>query len=111
VPNISLHGKIVFDEGELQIEAAVQDFLTVRQEGARQVQRKLTHYNLDVVISVGYRVKCLLATRFHIWATQQLKEYLVKGFVMDEERLKNPPVAGSAVPDHFNDLLARNCCN
>jgi len=107
VPNISMHVKNVFDEGELQIEATVQDFLTVRQEGARQVQRTLTHYNLDVVISVGYRVKSLLATRFRIWATQQLKEYLVKGFVMDDERLKNPPVAGSAVPDHFNDLLAR----
>jgi len=107
VPNISMHVKNVFEEGELQIEATVQDFLTVRQEGARQVQRTLTHYNLDVVISVGYRVKSLLATRFRIWATQQLKEYLVKGFVMDDERLKNPPVAGSAVPDHFNDLLAR----
>jgi hypothetical protein len=107
VPNISMHVKNVFDEGELQIEATVQDFLTVRQEGERQVQRALTHYNLDMVISVGYRVKSLLATRFRIWATQQLKEYIVKGFVMDDERLKNPPVAGSAVPDHFDDLLAR----
>jgi hypothetical protein len=60
-----------------------------------------------MVISVGYRVKSLIATRFRIWATQQLKEYIVKGFVMDDERLKNPPVAGSAVPDHFADLLAR----
>ena len=107
VPNISMHVKNVFEEGELQIEATVQDFLTVRQEGERQVQRTLTHYNLDMVISVGYRVKSLLATRFRIWATRLLKEYLVKGFVMDDERLKNPPVAGSAVPDHFNDLLAR----
>lgn len=84
----------MFDEGELQVGATVQDFLTARQEGARQVQRKLTHYNLDMVISVGYRVKSLLATRFRIWATQQLKEYIVKGFVLDDERLKNPPVAG-----------------
>ena len=82
VPNISMHIKNVFDEGELQLEATVQDFLTVRQEGERQVQRKITHYNLDVVISVGYRVKSLIATRFRIWATQQLKEYIVKGFVM-----------------------------
>lgn len=107
VPNISMHVKNVFDEGELQSGATVQDFLTVRQEGERQVQRTLTHYNLDMVISVGYRVKSLIATRFRIWATQQLKEYIVKGFVMDDERLKNPPVAGSTVPDHFADLLAR----
>src|ERR1017187_1338887 len=107
VPNISMHVKNVFDEGELQTGATGQDFLTVRQEGGRQVQRKLAHYNLDMVISVGYRVKSLIATRFRIWATHQLKEYIVKGFVMDDERLKNPPVAGSSVPDHFADLLAR----
>lgn len=107
VPNISMHVKNVLDEGELQPEATVQDFLTVRQEGKRQVQRSLTHYNLDMVISVGYRVKSVIATRFRIWATKQLKEYIIKGFVMDDERLKNPPVAGSVVPDHFDDLLAR----
>ena len=107
VPNISMHLRNIFEEGELRQEATVKNFLTVRQEGERQVQRTLTHYNLDMVISVGYRVKSLLATRFRIWATRLLKEYLVKGFVMDDERLKNPPVAGSAVPDHFNDLLAR----
>jgi hypothetical protein len=95
VPNISMHIKNVFDEGELQFAVTVQDFLTVRQEGERQVQRSITHYNLNMVISVGYRVKSLIATRFRIWATQQLKEYIVKGFVMDDERLKNPPVAGS----------------
>lgn len=107
VPNINMHIKNVFDEGELQVDATVQNFLIVRQEGVRQVQRTLTHYNLDMVISVGYRVKSMLATRFRIWATRQLKEYLVKGFVMDDERLKNPSVAGSSVPDYFNDLLAR----
>lgn len=107
VPNISMHVKNVFDEGELQAEATVQDFLTVRHEGKRQVQRPLTHYNLDMVISVGYRVKSLIATRFRIWATHQVKEYIVKGFVMDDERLKNPPVAGSAPPDYFNEMLER----
>jgi len=107
VPNISMHIKNVFDEGELQVEATVQDFLTVRQEGDRQVQRNLTHYNLDMVVSVGYRVKSLIATRFRIWATRQLKEYIVKGFVMDDKRLKNPPVAGSTVPDYFDEMLAR----
>ena len=107
VPNISMHIKNAFDEGELQFEATVQDLLTVRQEGKRQVQRSITHYNLDVVISVGYRVKSLIATRFRIWATQQLKEYIVKGFVMDDERLKNPPVAGSTAPDYFAEMLER----
>lgn len=107
VPNINMHIKNILDEGELQPEATIQDCLTVRQEGSRQVQRTLTHYNLDMVLSVGYRVKSLIATRFRIWATQQLKSYIVTGFVMDDERLKNPPVAGSSVPDHFDDLLAR----
>lgn len=107
VPNINMHIKNIFDEGELKPEATIQDFLTVRQEGNRQVQRTLTHYNLDMVVSVGYRVKSIIATRFRIWATQQLKEYIIKGFVMDDERLKNPPVAGSAVPDYFADMLER----
>lgn len=107
VANISMHVKNVFDEGELPFEATVQDFLTVRQEGGRKVQRTLAHYNLDMVIAVGYRVKSLLATRFRIWATQQLREYIVKGFLMDDERLKNPPIAGSDAPDHFGEMLAR----
>ncbi|OIP95321.1 hydroxyacid dehydrogenase [Candidatus Wirthbacteria bacterium CG2_30_54_11] len=107
VPNVSMHIKNVVDEGELSLKATVQDFLTVRQEGGRQVQRTVTHYNLDMVISIGYRIKSRIATRFRIWATQRLKEYIVKGFVMDDERLKNPPIDGSSVPDHFDDLLAR----
>lgn len=107
VPNINMHIKNIFDEGELKPEATIQDFLTVRQEGNRQVQRTLTHYNLDMVVSVGYRVKSMIATRFRIWATQQLKEYIIKGFVMDDERLKNPPVAGSTVPDYFAEMLER----
>lgn len=107
VSNINMHIKNIFDEGELKPEATIQDFLTVRQEGNRQVQRTLTHYNLDMIISVGYRVKSVIATRFRIWATQQLKEYIVKGFVMDDERLKNPPVASSAAPDYFAELLER----
>ncbi|MBE0598668.1 MAG: virulence RhuM family protein, partial [Desulfuromonadales bacterium] len=105
--NISLHIQNVLDEGELSPESTVKDFLTVRQEGGRQVQRSLTYYNLDMIISVGYRVKSLIATRFRIWATQRLKEYIVKGFVMDDERLKNPPVAGSGVPDYFDEMLER----
>jgi len=107
VPNINMHIKNIFAEGELKPEATIQDFLTVRQEGSRQVQRTLTHYNLDMVLSVGYRVKSIIATRFRIWATQQLKEYIIKGFVMDDERLKNPPVGNSTVPDYFAEMLAR----
>jgi len=105
--NISLHIQNILEEGELSPEATVKDFLTVQKEGARHVQRKLTYYNLDMIISVGYRVKSLIATRFRIWATQRLKEYIVKGFVMDDERLKNPPVAGSAIPDYFDEMLER----
>lgn len=107
VPNISMHIKNIYNECELQIEATVKDFLTVQQEGNRDVQRKLTYYNLDMIISVGYRVKSLIATRFRIWATQQLKEYMIKGFVMDDKRLKNPPVKGSVIPDYFDEMLAR----
>lgn len=107
IPNISMHIKNIYDEGELSAEATVQDFLIVRREGNRDVQRKVAHYNLDMVISVGYRVKSLIATRFRIWATERLKEYIIKGFVMDDERLKNPSVAGSSVPDYFDEMLAR----
>lgn len=105
--NISQHILNIYEEGELIPEATHKKFLSVRQEGARQVQRNLDFYNLDMIISVGYRVKSLIATRFRIWATRQLREFLVKGFVMDDERLKNPPVKGSAVPDYFDELLAR----
>ena len=107
VPNISMHIRNIYQEGELGPESTIKKFLTVRQEGDRDVQRSLDYYNLDMIISVGYRVKSLIATRFRIWATQQLKEYLIKGFAMDDERLKNPPVKGSAVPDYFDEMLAR----
>ena len=105
--NISLHIKSVIEEGELFPEATVKKYLTVRQEGNRQVQRELEYYNLDMIISVGYRVKSVIATRFRIWATERLKEYIVKGFTMNDERLKNPPVKGSLVPDYFDEILAR----
>jgi len=105
--NISHHIQSIYDEGELLPDATVKKYLTVQKEGARQVRRDLDYYNLDMIISVGYRVKSLIATRFRIWATQRLKEYIVKGFVMDDERLKNPPVAGSAIPDYFDEMLER----
>lgn len=105
--NISQHIQNIYDEGELDPEATVKKFFTVQIEGNREVQREIDHYNLDMIISVGYRVKSLIATRFRIWATQRLREYIVKGFVMDDERLKNPPVEGSGVPDYFNEMLER----
>ncbi len=105
--NISLHLKNVYEEGELDQSATTEDFSVVRQEGKRAVRRKMTFYNLDAVISVGYRVKSLIATRFRIWATERLKEYIVKGFVMDDERLKNPSLKDSPVPDYFDEMLER----
>jgi len=105
--NISHHIKAIFEEGELSPEATVKQYLTVRREGNRDVRRNLEYYNLEMIISVGYRVKSPIATRFRIWATQRLKEYIIKGFVMDDERLKNPPVEGSVVPDYFDEMLER----
>lgn len=87
--NVRLHLKNVFEEGELDPEATSKDFLEVRLEGRREVQRSIAYYNLDAIISVGYRVKSVLATRFRIWATERLREYLVRGFTMDDEKLKN----------------------
>ena len=88
--NISLHLRNIYAEGELQLEATHKESLSVRQEGARSVRRRVDFYNLDAIISVGYRVKSAVATRFRIWATRQLREYIVKGFLLDDERLKNP---------------------
>jgi hypothetical protein len=105
--NITIHLKNIFTEGELEEGATCKDFLQVQIEGKRQVERKQRFYNLDAIISVGYRIKSQVATRFRIWATQRLKEYIVKGFVMDDERLKNPPLPGSAIPDYFDEMLER----
>jgi hypothetical protein len=103
VPNVSMHLRNIYAEGELQPAATIQEFLTVRPEGNRQVSRSVEHYNLDAIISVGYRVKSAVATRFRIWATQQLREFIVKGFVLDDERLKNPDQPF----DYFDELLRR----
>ena len=103
IPNVSMHLRNVFAEGELQAAATIKDFLIVRQEGKRQVSRAVEYYNLDAIISVGYRVKSAVATRFRIWATQKLREYIVKGFVLDDERLKNP----NQPFDYFEELLRR----
>jgi hypothetical protein len=102
IPNISMHIRNIYEEEELKPQATLKKFLTVRQEGSRQVKRELDYYNLDIIISVGYRVKSRIATRFRIWATQRLKEYIVKGFVLDDERFKQAGGGG-----YFEELLAR----
>ena len=99
--NISLHIDNIYKDGELNIEATHKDFLLVRQEGKRQVQRNISHYNLDMVIALGYRVQSQVATRFRRWATQRLHEYIQKGFTMDDERLKQ---GGNR---YFRELLQR----
>lgn len=105
--NVSLHLKNIFESGELNQTATTEDFSVVRQEGSREVRRMVTFYNLDAIISVGYRVNSIRGTQFRIWATQRLKEYIVKGFVLDDERLKNPPIGDNEAPDYFDELLER----
>ena len=87
--NVVEHIKHIYEEGELEQEATCRNFRQVRQEGQRQVTRELPYYNLDMIISLGYRVKSLIATQFRRWATAHLKEYMIKGFTMDDDRLKN----------------------
>ena len=100
--NISEHIKHIFEEDELEEAATVRKFRTVQNEGQRQVTRLVTHYNLDMIISLGYRVKSKIATQFRRWATERLKEYIVKGFTMDDERLKN--LGGG---NYWKELLER----
>lgn len=101
--NISLHLKNVFEDGELDLAATVKDSLTVQTEGSRKVQRPVTLYNLDAILAVGYRVRSPRGVQFRRWASTILKEYLTKGFVIDDERLKNP----DGRPDYFDEMLAR----
>ena len=102
VPNINMHLKSIFDEGELEEKATIKDFLIVQKEGKREVKRKQKYYNLDAIISVGYRIKSQIATQFRIWATQRLKEYIVKGFTLNDERFKK----GNSM-NYFNELQER----
>ena len=104
VPAVSKHLDNIYDSCELQREATLSILETVQQEGKREVRRKLEYYNLDAVISVGYRVNSAQATQFRIWATQLIKEYIIKGFAMDDERLKNGRFFGK---DYFKELLER----
>jgi hypothetical protein len=107
IPTINEHLQHLYEEGEVLPGATIRKFRIVRQEGARRVARYIDHYNLDAVLAVGYRVRSLRGTQFRQWATDQLREYLVKGFVLDDERLKHPMVKGIAVPDHFDEMLER----
>lgn len=100
--NVSLHIKNIINEGELSEKATVKESLTVQIEGERKVERKVLVYNLDIILALGYRVSSLRGTQFRQWATTHLREYLIKGFVMDDERLKEP-----GGWDYFDELLAR----
>lgn len=103
IPTINEHIKTVYEDGELTPGATIRKFRIVQNEGIRQVSRMVDFYNLDMIISVGYRVKSLVATRFRQWATQRLREYIIKGFLLDDERLKNPDQPF----DYFDELLRR----
>ena len=100
--NISSHIKNIFDEEELIENSTVKEFLTVQKEGNLNVERKDKYYNLDMIISLGYRIKSKVATNFRRWATERLKEYMIKGFTMDDERLK-----GNGGGNYWKELLAR----
>jgi hypothetical protein len=103
--NINLHLQNIYEEGELDPEATIKSCLIVRTEGTRQVRRTVQHYNLEAILAVGFRVRSHRGTQFRKWANARLSEYLVRGFTMDDERLKNPPGPGHT--DYFDELLER----
>jgi hypothetical protein len=105
VPTINEHLANIFSEGELSPEATIRKFRIVQREGSREVSRLTDHYNLDAILAVGYRVRSPRGTTFRQWATARLSEYLLKGFTLDDQRLKNP--AGPGVPDYFDEMLER----
>jgi hypothetical protein len=105
VANINAHLKAIYEDKELPETATIKSYLIVRNEGNRRVSRDVLHYSLPAILAVGFRVRSARGTQFRQWATARLGEYLVKGFTMDDERLKNPPGAGA--PDYFDELLER----
>lgn len=102
--NITLHVRNIYKEEELSPEATCKEYLQVRREGSREVRRTLKHYSLDMILAVGYRVRSIRGTQFRQWATERLKEYLVKGFTLDDDRLKSGRNLGA---DYFDELLER----
>jgi hypothetical protein len=107
VATVNEHLKNIIAEGEVRPGPTIRKFRIVRREGPREVARQVEHYDLAAILAVGYRVRSERGTQFRRWATERLSEYLVKGFTMDDQRLKNPPVEGSDVPDYFDELLER----
>ena len=105
--SITQHIKAIYQELEIDETATCKEYLQVQTEGGREVKRQLKHYSLPMIIAVGYRVRSSRGTQFRQWATRTLGEYLQKGFVLDDERLKNPPVGTIPAPDHFDELLER----
>ncbi|MBP9165079.1 MAG: virulence RhuM family protein [Leptospiraceae bacterium] len=103
VRTVNEHIQNILEEEELSVERTIRNFRIVQQEGKRQVERDVAFYNLDMILSVGYRIKSKIATRFRQWATEKLKEYIIKGFVLDDERLKNPDQPF----DYFEELIRR----
>jgi len=103
--NITQHIKAIYEEGELREDSTCKPLLQVRSEGGRQVKRQLSHYSLPVILAVGFRVRGQRGTQFRQWANERLSEYLVKGFAMDDERLRQPVTSG--LPDYFDELLER----
>jgi hypothetical protein len=102
--NISLHIQNIFEDGELDPAATVKEYLTVQTEGSRAVKRTIEYYNLDMILAIGYRVRSGRGIQFRRWATERLREYLIKGFVLDDERLKDGRNIGA---DYFDELLER----
>ncbi|MFN7569914.1 MAG: virulence RhuM family protein [Betaproteobacteria bacterium] len=102
--NVAKHLKAIFAEGELAESSVVNQWLTTAADGKKY---RVAYYNLDAILALGYRVRSARGTQFRRWATDRLREYLVKGFALDDERLKNPPLPGSGAPDRFDELLDR----
>jgi hypothetical protein len=102
--NITLHVKNIYEEGELEEESTCKYYLQVQNEGSREVKRKAKHYNLEMILAIRYRVRSHRGTQFRQWATERLNEYLVKGFTMDDDRLKDMRNFGE---DYFDELLER----
>ena len=103
--NVTQHIKAIYEEAELAEESTCKQFLQVRSEGKRQVKRQISHYSLPIILAVGFRVRSQRGTQFRQWANERLSEYLVKGFAIDDQRLKEPVTSG--LPDYFDELLER----
>ena len=105
--SITQHIQAIYQAAEIDEAATCKEYLQVQTEGGREVKRQLKHYSLPMILAIGYRVRSGRGTQFRQWATRTLGDYLQKGFVIDDERLKNPPVGTLAAPDYFDELLAR----